>query len=114
LPDRSHPGLAALAVCGLVIVAAPVSYRIASTWDGALTWTGMLLACGTVLALGLAWAWAYRHRPIVDAEVVKALMKFMETQRKEIERQQRQLGMEPTWPELPMIVDHTVEADDGR
>lgn len=112
--DRAALGLGVLVLAAVVLLLGPVAFKIADRWDVTLTWAAMLLGFGTVITLGIVWAWAYRHRPVVDAETVKTMGQVITAQLKLQEQQRRQLTADPQplTMTMPQYYDATVLAEE--
>lgn len=114
--DRAALGLGVLVLAAFVVLLGPVAFKVADRWDVTLTWAAMLLGFGTVITLGIVWAWAYRHRPVVDAETVKTMGQVITAQLKlqEEERRRRLLTAEtpPLTMTMPQYYDATVLAEE--
>ena len=56
-------GVALAVTAAIVVVGVPVALRVRDLWDASMSWWVLIAAPGTVLTLGLAFAWAWRNRP---------------------------------------------------
>lgn len=93
--------LGALLMAAGVIVLAPISWAIKTTWNRELTVLVVGGALVVTLVTSLAWAWAFRHRPAaLDRDGVRILEGAVKMAGAALEHQQRAanaLPLDPSW-----------------